>query len=509
MTRMVEEQRSQIGTMMALGYSRGAIATRSLLYAAAASMLGSVFGLLLGLRIFPSVVWDVYKILYTLPPLVIGINAKYSFLAAASAILCTVLATYSACRSSVRERPASLLLPRAPRPGKRVFLEKIPWLWNPMKFTIKVTARNLLRYKKRFYMTVFGIAGCTALLLSGFGLRDAIGEIVTTQFQSIFRYNLTVDLADSRLLDSPALQDLLARSVEDMLPVHYENGTIALYGKESSLVMTVPQQASRLKDFISLRERRSGDAIELDETAIVLTEKAAAAMAVRTGSVVTLTNAAGVSAEFMIGGITENYVYNFVYLSPGLYESAFAAAPASQRLLCLASEESQAGQDAFTKALLKIDGVRAVQYTAPIVETFSSIIDNLDYIVMVLIVTAGILALVVLYNLTNINIAERVREIATIKVLGFFDREVSAYIYRETAVLTLIGNLAGLVLGVFLNMYVVRTAEVDMVMFGRVIRPLSFVMATGITLLFSLLVSLIMHRKLKRIDIAASMKSGE
>lgn len=511
MTRMVEEERTQIGVLKALGYTRGAIAFKYLLYAGAASILGSVFGLLVGFQVFPMVIWNAYRILYTLPELFTPFNVPYALAASLSAIACTMLATLAACMESLKENPARLMLPRAPKAGKRVFLERITPLWSRMKFTHKVTARNLIRYKKRFFMTVIGIAGCTALLLTGFGLRDSIGDIVGKQFGELYQYNLTASFKDE---DAPRADETVKAVLEDKsrvtdyLMTYQESGDLYAGNKTTEATLYVPESTSRLPDFIVMRERKSGKAVPFDGSGVLLTEKQAEALGVKAGDTLRVRNADGKSGEFRLAGIIENYVQGALYIPRELYEAAFGA-PAFTTLIGRTAGNTQADRDAVSAALLKSDQVQSAMFTDDIKGSFADMVSNIDYIVIVLIISAAALAFVVLYNLTNINITERQKELATIKVLGFYDKEVSAYIYRETAILSIIGTLAGLVLGIFLHAFVVKTAEVDMVMFGREIKWLSYLLAAAMTMFFSFLVNLVMGRKMKKIDMVESMKAGE
>mgnify|MGYP002542709923 CR=1 FL=1 len=507
MTRMVEEERTQIGTLKALGYSRGAIMFKYMLYAGVATVCGCIFGLLVGFWIFPTVIWGAYEIMYNLPPLVISFNVKYAALSSAAAILCTMFATWSACISTLRENPARLMLPKAPKAGKRVFLERIPLIWNHLTFTHKVTARNLIRYKKRFFMTVIGIAGCTALLLTGFGLRDSISDIVGKQFREIARYNLMAGLQSGR--DDEALREILDGAASDYLYAQQTSVDATGNGGTLSAYLYVPEEAGRLDEFITLRERRSGTAVPFTDEGVLLTEKLATKLGVKAGDVLTLEDGDNRTAQVTVSGITENYVYNYIYITPSLYRSVFGSEPDYNLVAAKVTDDSKTNRDALATALLEVDGVASVSFTTDISRSFDDIVKNIDYIVIVLIVSAGLLAFVVLYNLTNINITERQKEIATIKVLGFYDREVNAYIFRETGILSVIGTGVGLILGIFLHAFVVRTAEVEIVMFGREIYAMSFLLAAILTLAFSALVDVVMARKLRKIDMVESMKAGE
>lgn len=507
MTRLVEEQRAQIGTLFALGYSRRVIAANYLLYAGLATVGGSILGLLIGFKVLPTVIFTAYSILYTMPPLVTTFNTAVALLAADAALVCTIAATAAACGSTLRTTAARLMQPKAPKAGKRVFLEHIPFIWKHLSFTRKVTARNLLRYKKRFFMTVVGIAGCTALLLTGFGLRDAISDIVSIQFTDIYQYDLTLKLKDDTVSD--ALLALMTERTSGRLAAAQVTGKVTKGGDGETVTLTVPADSAKLADFVRLRERKTGEPLSLTDDTILLTEKQATALGVQKGDTVTLENDDGKTADIKIGGVIENYISGYVYLTPTLFQTLFGETPAYTTLWAKADVADAAVRSALMQDILACDGVSSASSSADLIDTFSRVFHSIDYIVIVLIVSAALLAFIVLYNLTNINIGERQREIATIKVLGFFDREVDAYIYRETAALSIIGTLFGLIFGIFLCRFVVKTAEVDMVMFGRHIKAMSFVLSAAITLLFSFFVNLVMHPRLKKIDMVESLKSNE
>ena len=514
MTRMVEEERLQIGTLKALGYSSGKIAAKYLFYAAAASVAGSVFGLLVGMQLFPTVIINAYNIMYDIPQILTPFNLPYSLVSSLAAIACTLLATLSACWSELRESPSRLMLPKAPKAGKRIFLEYITPIWSRMRFTRKVTARNLIRYKKRFFMTVIGIAGCTALLVTGFGIRDSISDIVTKQFDDLCRYQLTVGLKDGSALEGRNFQKILGDQarITGSLPVMQNDGKMVPEkgNPADNVTIFVPGDTAALPDYFQFRHRTDGTPVTFDENSVIISEKLAERQHLNVGDTITVQNQDEVEASFTVTDICENYVYHYLYLPAAAYEAAFGEPMEVNAVLCKLPEgETAVDEDALTTDLLKCRDVAGASFTTELSHSFANTIQSINYIVIVLIVSAGALAFVVLYNLTNINITEREKEIATIKVLGFYDKEVSSYIYRETGVLSLIGTACGLVLGIFLHAFVIRTAEVDMVMFGRQIYAPSYLWAALLTLLFSLLVNLVMHRKLKKISMVESMKAPE
>lgn len=512
MTRMVEEERLEIGTMKALGYTKRAIMLKYILYAMTASIVGCVVGLTVGFRLFPTVIWNAYSMMYNLPDLYCQFNVKYAVISSVAAIACTLLATLNAGWATLKETPAQLMLPKAPKAGKRILLERIPMVWKRMKFTYKVTARNLFRYKKRFFMTVVGIAGCTALLVTGFGLHDSISDIVYKQFGEVFTYDVSISLKSETALNEDEMQEILndPELVDSYMAVHQEQSTNSIGTDSFTTYLLVPQTMADLPQFVDLHTRKGSNPVDVPgEGEVVITEKMSQRMSVDVGDTVELENNDGQTAGFAVSGIVENYVENYVYMTADTYENGFGQTPEFNAVYARAADSSQEGRDALSEALLGTEGVSSVSFTEDLKETFSNMLEKIDTIVVVLVVSAGVLAFVVLYNLTNINITERVKEIATIKVLGFYDKEVSAYVYRESIALSIIGTLAGLVLGVFLHIFVIRTAEVDAVMFGRSIKVMSYVYSAVLTMVFSCLVNLVMHRKLKAISMVESMKAPE
>ena len=510
MTRMVEEERGIIGTMKALGYSSGAIASKYLIYAFVASVAGSAVGLLVGFVLFPNVIWHAYSIMYRLPDLHTPFRWGYALLATGGVLACTLGATLWVCRESLQESAASLMLPKAPKAGKRVFLEYVPVLWNRLSFNHKVTVRNLFRYKKRFFMTVFGVAGCTALLVTGFGLRDSIGDILNNQFEDLWQFDLTVGIKDTD--ETPLdknIQKLMAETGRHMT-VRQESGKVSFDDSPvSELTIFVPSDAEAFPDFVRFRTRIGKELIDFGPGKAILTEKAAMTIGAKAGDTITLINGDDEETTVQIAGITENYIQGYLYIAPDLYADIFDAQPVDNVLICMTGGLEEEARDALAEKILRCPSATSVTFTQDTARDFSDTFKSIDMIVVLLIVCAGLLAFVVLYNLTNINITERQKEIATLKVLGFFEKEVSDYVLRETTVLTLFGALLGMVLGKFLHAFVARTAEVDMVMFGRVIMGRSYLFSIALTFLFSFCVSLFMNGKLKRISMVESMKAPE
>ena len=512
MTRMVEEERLQIGTMKALGYSNHDIMRKYILYAMTAAVSGALVGLAVGFTVFPSVIWYAYAMMYYVPEFHAVWRWNYAIFSSGLLIGSALLVTWTACRNSLKETPADLMRPRAPQAGKRIFLEYIRPLWKHLSFTQKVTCRNLFRYKKRFWMTVIGVAGCTALLVTGFGISDSINGIIVKQYRDVDHYDLMTAVTDAEDTQQGEIHDYLFgdEAFPASLATLTEKTTQELPdGSSAEVYMMVPQNVEEFSQFYDLHERISRKATPLGETGIVMTEKLAELMDAKTGDTVTLVNADGEEAAFTISGICENYVSNYVYLSADTYTQAFGEEPQWNVILSRMTDTSQASRDAVSAMLLGMEDVASVTFTVDTTTSVLNMLNSINAVVVMIVICAAVLALVVLYNLTNINIAERVKEIATIKVLGFYDREVSAYVMRESIALTIIGALFGLVGGIALHRFVIYTVEVDAVMFGRTIDFSSFVYALGLTILFSLAVNLYMGRKLKKISMVESMKAPE
>ena len=550
MTRMVDDERTLIGTYKALGFSNARIASKYLIYAAIASVLGSVAGILIGSQVLPQTVWDAYTTVYTAPSALKPVDVPLALQAGLASVAITLAATFAAVQATLREGPATLMLPKAPRPGKRIALERIKPVWSRMSFSRKVTARNLFRYKKRLLMTVVGIAGCTALLLTGFGLKNSINDILDIQYGEISHFTTIVGF-DAGTLDTtstaslPPLQaalddgelfsDRLAVHVEGMQITNAEDPQVASasdsvasaaepmgfgFERDDDTSMhgyvLAPSEPDRLSTFIELRTRRGHDPLALDDSGAVITEKIARKLGLEIGDEVRLErlddngNAVpGSAMVFPVAGITEHYVSHYVYVTPGLYERVAGESPAYNEALGMAVATGDTERETLSQRLLELEGVTTVQYNDDINESFDDMLTSLDAVVFILIFAAGMLAFIVLYNLTNINVIERQREIATIKVLGFYDPEVNAYIYRETATLALMGCAFGLLAGVALEAFVITTVEIDVVMFGRTIHPMSYVYSAALTLVFAIIVNLAMAPRLRRIDMVESLKSVE
>ena len=512
MTRMVEEERLQIGTLKALGYARGTIMQKYLWYALGASALGAVMGLAVGFRVFPTIIWSGYSMMYYMPKIATPWRLQQAVFAGASLIGLSLGVTAMACRTSLAEVPAALMLPRAPKAGKRILLERITPLWRRLPFTWKVTCRNLMRYKKRFWMTVIGVAGCTALLVAGFGLSDSLNGIITKQFDNVSHYDLMTVVSKESALREGEVYDTLFGDSETFplsMAAAVESTHCDSADGEMELYLMVPQDLTRFAQLMDLHERLGGKPTPLTDDGIVLTEKLAKTLGAAAGDTVTLKNADGDAAQFTVSGVCEHYIGNYAYITPAVYTAAFGKAPGYNAVLSTLRDESQQSRDAISEKLLDMDTVVSLTFTQDAVKQVLNMLRSIDAVVVLIIVCAAMLAFVVLYNLSNINIAERVKEIATIKVLGFYDREVYSYVNRESTALSCIGTLLGLALGKALHAFIITTVEVDSVMFGRQIAPQSFLYAVALTLAFSTAVNLVMGRKLKKISMVESMKAPE
>ena len=513
MTRMVEEQRTEIGTLKALGYGKMSIAGKYLNYAMTATIGGSIFGVLFGEKIFPYIIITAYKIMYThVPDVVIPYNMKYGIWATVAAVLCTGLATLLACYKELAAQPAVLMRPPAPKQGKRVFLEYLPFLWKRLGFIWKSTIRNLIRYKKRFFMTVFGIGGCMALMIVGFGLRDSIFSIGTLQYEELQLYDGMIILnTDADEEDRKDLETYLEEEKEiSAVSKGYLKKTNVKKGNEKKEVyLYAPLDLEKNKDFLVYRDRRTHETYELGEKDAILTEKAAKALGIKKGDKLSVESQDGEFTEITITNICENYMEHYLYLSPELYEEIYGKPVEENNIYFKMKDLDEKKLGAIGENILEKRAALNVSYTYNMEERLDEMLESLDIVIVVLIISAGLLAFVVLYNLNNINITERKRELATIKVLGFYDNEVSAYVYRENILLTLIGTVAGVLLGSLLHRYVITTVEIDSVMFTRIIENISFVYSALLTFGFSVFVNVVMYFKLKKIDMVESLKSVE
>ena len=513
MTRMIEEQRQQIGTLKALGYSDGVIAFKYFAYAMLSTVSGALAGVVVGEKILPWVIMNAYGMLYTgLPYYMTPLNWEQGGLAILASAACTGVATIAACYKELAAGPAELMRPEAPKNGKRIFLERIGVLWKHLNFTQKSTVRNLVRYKKRFFMTVIGIGGCMGLILVGFGLQDSITAIAKNQFVSLFTYQANAVLnSDVDESEKEALQTDLENysGIDELLEMYCQNIELQTDKKTVDAVLEVPKELTNFNDFYAFRDRKSGEVYEFPtDGGAAISEKTATMLGVKAGDTVQLKKGDDI-VDVKISIIVENYVRHYLYLAPDLYEELFGGAPDYNQLLMKYQDMSGNYETALGEKIMTYDGVAAISFTSDLIDQIDNMLRSLDIVIVVLIVSAGLLAFVVLYNLNNINITERQRELATLKVLGFFDGEVASYVYRENMVLTLFGVIAGMGIGTFLHHCVIQTVEVDMMMFGRNVFPRSYGWSALITMAFALFVNFMMFYRLRKIDMIESLKSVE
>lgn len=510
MTRMVDEQRINIGTLKGLGYKTSQISKKYILYALIACITGSILGLAIGFSVFPTVIFFAYGMMYSIENIVYVFSIPIAIGITSLALIIITLSAYMACRKELKETPAILMRPKAPKSGKRILLERVPFIWNRFSFISKVTVRNIFRYKKRFLMTVLGIAGCTALILTGFGIKDSIEMILTGQYGTLFKYDMSLviqsDMTDKQIYE-------LRKNLSDIDEINkyeffsYENGDIKVNNTTKEITIVVPENLKKMDKFIHLQDRKTQNPIELNNKGIVLTEKIARDLGVKAGDEIELINSDDKKAKIKVSHITENYISHYAYISPENYTKLFEKDLDFNRVIGILNNPSVKIEDKLSKKLFDIETVDGITFNTASKETFHNTIKNLNYVVLIMIISAGALAFVVLYNLTNVNISERIREIATIKVLGFYDKEVSAYIYRENIILTIIGTVVGLGLGTILHKFIMVTVEIQSMMFGRVIDISSYFIAAVLTIVLSLFVNLAMFYKLRNVKMVESLKS--
>ena len=512
MTRMVEEERTQIGTIKALGYGNRAIIGKYILYAFLASGLGSVIGVALGEYTIPKLIIRAYTMsYYNLTEMLVNINWFYGIIALLMAVICTCAAAFAACRRSLKSSPAILMRPESPKSGKRVLLERFKFIWIRLNFSQKATWRNLMRYKRRFFMTLFGVGGCMALLLVGFGIRDSVSSMAELQYGSVFKFDgiVSIDGTMTRAGRRALITDMA--DITDITENLQANRTMIYATKEKDKIddekyayLIVPINTDSFPEYINLNE-----GLTLGDGGVIITEKYAQILDVSVGDSIFIrtSESDAYTKEVAVTGITENYIFNYVYMTPGLYQSLYSTA-ADQNVVFIKTAEAADMKD-LSERLLKIDGVNAVTMNEDSLSDMKQVTQRLSFIVIIMIFSAALLAFVVLYNLNNINITERRRELATIKLLGFYDGELSSYVYRETTVLTVFGTALGIGLGILLHRFVMRTVETDVYMFSKILEPRSILISAGITIAFSLLVNAVMYFKLKKIDMVESLKSVE
>lgn len=513
MTRMVEDQRTQIGTLKALGYSKLSIMSKYINYALLATVGGSICGVLVGEKVLPYIIISAYGIMYhnMASNLQIHYEFTYAMIASGAAVVCTLGATFFACYKELSETPASLMRPPAPKEGKRVLLERITFLWRHLSFSWKSTLRNLFRYKKRLFMTIFGIAGSMALMLVGFGIQDSIMDIALRQYSELQHYDGTIITdEDAGEKERKELEDFLKEDerIERFTDVQFTKMETPAGKSNLSVYVYVPENLETFKEDVTLQNRRTKEKYELTDEGAAISEKTAKLTGLSLGDTITLKKD-NKSYKVKIAVITENYMGHYIYMTPKVYEEAFHEKPDFENIIFTVKDKEEGNLEQVGNEILKFPAALSISYTSSMAEQLDRMLSSLGTVIVVLIVSAGMLAFVVLYNLNNINITERQRELATLKVLGFYDGEVSQYVFRENILLTVIGVAAGAAFGILLHRYVITTVEVDAVMFGRNIKPLSFLYSALFTCGFSAFVNMVMHFKLKKIDMVESLKSVE
>ena len=509
MTRMVEEQRVQIGSLKAMGYSGLAISRKYLFYGLLPSLAGGVFGLVIGYILFPKMIFTAYQIMYQMPDIELRAYPEISIFSVLAAVACTTLATLWACLATLRETPASLMRPRTPKAGKRVFLEYIRPLWKRMSFTHKVTARNLFRYQKRFWMTVIGIGGCTALIIAGFGMRSSLLFTMSRQYDDLFHYSAQVTLSDNALsTERQAVEDFLAgdERIVSYVPCEASSATVVTPSYSTTAYVEV-MASDEIGKVVDLFDYKSGDPITMGDEGVYIDQKLSELLKVSVGDTFFLDG--DVRGDVTVAGIYEHYTGHFIYMTPGYYENALHAdGEPNAYLMNFTSDDTDTCNAIFEK-LLSLSGVATTSRMRDTQDTYMHSMERVDFVVVIIILAAAALAMVVLFNLSNINITERQRELATIKLLGFYDGEVSAYVYRENIVLTVFGILLGCFMGHWLHIYLVRSTEIDLMMFGRQTATSAYVYAAILTMLFSVAVNILAHFRMKKIDMVESLKSAE
>ena len=506
MTRMVEEQRTQIGILKALGYTGFDVAKKYGLYALLATAGGSIIGVLVGETILPKIIIEAYSMMYTgIGPVKHPFETRFALTASAASVCITLGATMFACYKELREKPAQLMRPEAPN-------ERIGILWRHLNFTWKSTLRNLFRYKKRFFMTIFGIGGCMALLLVGFGLKDSIFAISKNQYQNIMTYDASVTLEDD--LSAKKEQEIASwiqkqHTIPSSTKIRSVSVDLEFDGDSKSASLFVPEDAKGLSSYIRFKDRISGEKYRLSDNGIILTEKVCSLLGIKIGDTVIIKEGETKTVRAKVEHITENYMHHNIYMSKDLYQKLYGEEPEYNQILLKDKDRSEKTETDLGKGLLKQEGVASVSFISDFEKEMNDMLNNLNIVVFVLIVSAGLLAFVVLYNLNNINIAERKAELATLKVLGFYDLETAAYVYRENILLTVIGTAVGAGLGILLHRYVILTAEVDLIMFGRQILPPSYLYSVLLTIGFAALINFMMFFQLRKISMVESLKSTE
>ena len=512
MTRMVDEERIGMGTLRAIGYSKSSVIFKYVLYALLASILGSIIGTILFYKLIPMLVGYCYNIFYDMPSINATMQVNYALFSLVFSILSTVLATILVFLKDTSKTPAELMRPEAPKKGKRIFLEKIDKIWNSLSFLNKITLRNIFRYKKRLFMTVIGICGSTALILASFGIKDSVMKVADNQYNKIDKYDMIISINnnasnnDKKVLEEKILDE---NEIKKITYVYKSNVLLKNNKKSENSNIIVPENKEKINDYITLRQRKTKKDIKMDDDGIIVSEKLAKLLKLKKNSYAKLTLPNNKKVNVKVSGITENYIEHYVYISPKLYKKLSGENANYSTIIAITKNLSNKKEKALESNISDINNVTSTLLSSDTKNNYKDMMNTLNYVILILIVCAAALAFVVLYNLASINISERRRELATIKVLGFYDEEVTKYIYKEMFILTIIGSLIGLIVGSFLTLYVIKICETNLFMFTFNINFISYLLSFIITLLFLFIVNLFMHFELKKLDMVEALKSYE
>ena len=513
MSRMVEEERTEIGTLKALGYNNFQIMTKYIIYSLLASSIGGILGALFGLKFFPYVIISMYQMMYDVSELVIDFNVYYTVLGVGIMSFCIVGASIYTAIKELKCTPNELMRPKAPKPGKRVLLEKVPFIWNKLNFTQKVTIRNMFRYKKKFLMTIIGIMGCTALIITGFGLKDSISKIMDYQYVDIYDFDMLIGLKNSLTNEEIALLKTELENkneINETVQVYLTSSEVKNKEHSEDTQILVVENSDTLENVIKLKDLKSGKKLTLNDDEVIITDKLAQLLNVKNGDSIVLLDSDNNEYTVKIGGIAEHYIAHYIYFTNNLYKKIYNKDVQPNIIYAKYQNDFEENkEEALSEELLLNSKISSITLTSSLMKTMDDTLNAMNFVVYVLIVSAGLLAFIVLYNLANVNISERIRELATIKVLGFYDKEVYNYVTREIILLTIIGILFGLVFGYFLNMFILSTCEIDLLRFKRIVTPLSMLISSTITIVFTMIVNIMTYFSLKKINMIESLKSVE
>ena len=508
MTRMIEEERIEIGTLKSLGYTNLQIIFKYVLYAFLACVIGGVLGMTVGFYLLPNIVWILYSMIYTIPKFYVTYQIGIGMLGILIAFICIGGATIIVTVKELKQMPAVLMRPKPPKNGKRIFLERIKFIWKKLNFSKKVTMRNIFRYKKRAVMTIVGIAGCTGLMLTGFGIKDSVIGIPDSQFGGVFKYDSSVMLQNTEGLEDLKNYINSNENIESYVEIDGATGKLKNENANFDVTMFIPNDKENLKNAINLIDTKTNENVELSDNGIIITDKVAEFLKIGAGDNVTLVSSDDIEYNFKVDYVVKNYVSHYVYMSKQFYETNIKTYKTNM-IYINNKDITDEQKSKMSEEILNIKGVSSVNMISDMMKMVSDMLNTMNYVVVILIVASALLAFVVLYNLANINIAERQREIATLKVLGFYNKEVDNYINKENIIFTIIGVVLGLVFGTFLTDGIIASVEIDKLRFLKNIEPISYVYSAAITILFSLIVNAIIHFILKKIDMIESLKSVE